>query len=391
MKYDFDTVIDRRGSDSLKYDALESRYGDADLLSLWVADMDFATPDFIIEALQRRLDHPVLGYSIVPEDYWPSVIDWIEARHDYRVDPEWLSYIPGIVKGIGFVIDLFTKPGDKVIIQPPVYHPFRIVTESMGRKVVNNPLIEANGTYRMDFEQLESVIDGCKLLILSNPHNPAGVVWSKEDLKRLAKLCHERGVIVVSDEIHSDMPLFGADHHVFTSVSKDAEEIGIVFGAPTKTFNMAGVVSSYSIVPNPELREKFYSWLEASELCDPNMFAPIATTAAFRQGNPWREQMLEYVEENVRFVEDYCGENIPQVKPWRPQASFLVWLDCRALGLNHKELNELFVKEARLALNDGEMFGKEGAGFMRLNIGCSRATLRLALNRLKEAVNNISH
>ncbi|MCC8113725.1 MAG: PatB family C-S lyase [Bacteroidales bacterium] len=391
VKYDFDTVIDRRGTDSLKYDSLESRYGDADLLSLWVADMDFATPDFIIEALQRRLGHPVLGYSIVPEDYWPSVIDWIETRHDYRVEPEWLSYIPGIVKGIGFVIDLFTKPGDKVIIQPPVYHPFRIVTESMGRTVVNNPLIEDNGTYRMDFEQLESVIDGCKLLILSNPHNPAGVVWSKEDLQRLAKLCHEHGVIVVSDEIHSDMPLFGADHHVFTSVSKEAEEIGIVFGAPTKTFNMAGVVSSYSIVPNTELREKFYSWLEASELCDPNMFAPIATTAAFRQGNPWRQQMLEYVEENVRFVEDYCREHIPQIKPWRPQASFLVWLDCRALGLNHRELNDLFVKEARLALNDGEMFGKEGAGFMRLNIGCPRATLRLALNRLKEAVNNISH
>lgn len=386
MAYDFDTVINRRGTGCFKYDGLDRMYANPDLLPLWVADMDFPTPDFIIDVLKKRLEHPILGYSLDDPDYWPSIIDWIEMRHGYKVEREWLTYIPGIVKGIGMVINVFTNPGDKVMIQPPVYHPFRITTECNGRVVVNNPLIEDNGTYRMDFENMRENIAGCKLFILSNPHNPAGVAWSKEDLQQLAKICHDNGVVVISDEIHCDMPLFGNGHHVFTSVSDEARECGIVFGAPTKTFNMAGIVSSFALVPDEKLRERFFGWLNASEFNEPNIFAPMATAAAFRKGNPWREEMLKYVEENVRFVEDYCKQNIPQIKPWRPQASFLVWLDCRDLGLNHHELKELFEQKAGLALNDGETFGKEGKGFMRLNIGCPRATLRLALEKLEKAV-----
>ncbi len=386
-KYDFDEVVDRHNTSSFKYDVLDTRFGRSDLLSLWVADMDFKTPDFIIDALKKRLDHPVLGYSKALPDYWESIIDWVEDHHGYRTEREWLTYIPGIVKGIGLAMNFFTKPGDKVIIQPPVYHPFRLVTQNNGRQVVNNPLREtADGTYEMDLEHLRKIAPGCKMLIMSNPHNPAGVVWPKETLQEVAKICCENGIVCISDEIHCDMCLFGHKHHVFTSVSKEAEDCGIVFQAPTKTFNIAGIVSSFAIIPNKQLRDPFYHWLASSELDEANIFAPIATQAAYRQGENWRRQMLAYVEDNARFVEDYCREHMPQVRPWRPQASFLIWLDCRKLGLSQKELVDLFVNKARLALNDGSMFGEEGSGFMRLNIGAPQSSIATALERLRSAL-----
>jgi cystathionine beta-lyase len=392
MQYDFDKITDRHGTGALKIDALKERYGSADLLPLWVADMDFETPYFITEALQKRLGHSIFGYTVEPSDYWPSVIDWIWNRHQYGIRREWLSYVPGVVKGIGFVIQVFTHPGDKVIIQPPVYHPFRHIIKGNNRVVVNNPLKEKpGGGYEMDFKQLESIVDDrCKVLVVSNPHNPAGIVWDVETLRRLAAFCHHHHIIVISDEIHCDMALFGNKHHVFTSVSVEAEHCGIVFGAPTKTFNIAGVVSSYAIIPDEGLRKPFYTWLMVNELNEPHLFAPIATIAAFRNGEEWRRQMLGYVEDNVRYVEDYCRKYIPNVKPWRPQASFLVWLDCRALGLNHASLVSLFVDKARLALNDGEMFGQGGQGFMRLNVGSPRSILTQALKQLSAATDRLS-
>lgn len=386
-KYDFDTEIERRGSGALKTDALGERYGRPDLIPLWVADMDFATPDFIIDALRRRLDHPVLGYTIEPADYRPAIIDWVRRRHGWELKPEWLTYIPGIVKGIAMVMNVFTKPGDKVIVQPPVYHPFSIVSRLNGREVVENPLVKLpDGGYAMDLEHLEKIAPGCKLLILSNPHNPAGIVWDTETLRRLADICKRNGIVVISDEIHSDMTLFGHKHVPFATVSPEAESISITFGAPSKTFNIAGVVSSYAVVSDPELRSRFYNWLEANELSAPDIFAPIATIAAYRKGEEWRVQMLEYIEDNIRYVEDYCSRYIPEIKPLRPQASFLVWLDCRELGLDHDGLNALFVDKAGLALNDGEMFGHGGEGYMRLNVGCPRATLTKALDSLRDAV-----
>lgn len=389
--YNFDEIIDRSGSGDLKYEALLPRWGRNDLLPLWVADMDFATPDFVVDALKARLSHPIFGYTIEPADYRPTIIDWNEAHHGWTIKPEWISFIPGIVKGIGFVLNVFTKPGEKVIIQPPVYHPFRMTPEDNGREVVFNPLrLREDGYYDMDFDNLSEVCDDkCRVLILSNPHNPAGVCWSKETLQRLADFCYEHNIIVISDEIHSDMALFGNRHVPFASVSERAADISITFAAPTKTFNMAGIVSSYAVISNDDLRQRFYGWLKANELDEPTIFAPIATIAAYQKGEGWRKQMLAYVENNVRFVEDYCRERIPGVRPLRPQASFLIWLNCRGLGLNHDKLLELFIDKAHLALNDGEMFGPGGEGFMRLNVGTPRSVLRQALEQLAEAVNEL--
>lgn len=388
MTYNFNQIIDRRGSGDLKHGVLKERYGRDDLLPLWVADMDFETPPFITEALQQRLQHSLYGYTVVPDELWITIIQWIQEHHNWQVRRQWLTFIPGIVKGIGMAINVFLKEDEKVIIQPPVYHPFRLTPEGNGRQVVMNPLKELpDGSYAMDFEQLASVVDEkCRLLILSNPHNPAGICWDAGTLRRLAHFCYEHDIIVVSDEIHSDMALFGHQHVPFATVSEEAAQISITFGAPSKTFNIAGIVSSYAIVPNPTLRRRFYTWLEANELNEPTLFAPIATIAAYSQGEEWRRQMLRYVEENIRFVEDFFHAQMPQIKPLRPQASFLVWLDCRALGLNHDQLIDLFVNKARLALNDGAMFGPGGEGFMRINVGTPRAVLQQALQQLSEAL-----
>ena len=388
MTYNFNQIIDRRGSGDLKHGVLKERYGRDDLLPLWVADMDFETPPFITEALQQRLQHSLYGYTVVPDELWITIIQWIQEHHNWQVRRQWLTFIPGIVKGIGMAINVFLKEDEKVIIQPPVYHPFRLTPEGNGRQVVMNPLKELpDGSYAMDFEQLASVVDEkCRLLILSNPHNPAGICWDAETLRRLAHFCYEHDIIVVSDEIHSDMALFGHQHVPFATVSEEAAQISITFGAPSKTFNIAGIVSSYAIVPNPTLRRRFYTWLEANELNEPTLFAPIATIAAYSQGEEWRRQMLRYVEENIRLVEDFFHAQMPQIKPLRPQASFLVWLDCRALGLNHDQLIDLFVNKARLALNDGAMFGPGGEGFMRMNVGTPRAVLQQALQQLSEAL-----
>lgn len=386
MKYDFDTIIDRRGSGDLMHEALKPRWGRDDLLPMWVADMDFAVCPAITDALRKRLEHPIFGYTSEPEDYRPAIIDWISSHHQWQVKPEWISYIPGIVKGIGFVINAFLKPDEKVIVMPPVYHPFFLVPRANHREVVWAPL----KNYDIDFDALERVCDGkCRLLILCNPHNPAGITWSRETLVRLAEFCHSHHLLVISDEIHCDMALFGNKHIPFASVSDKAAEISITFQAPSKTFNIAGIVSSHAIVPNPELREKYFSWLKASELDEAPLFAPIVTIAAFRHCEEWRRQMLAYVEDNVRFVEDYCREHIPGILPMRPQASFLVWLDCRALGLDHDGLIDLFVNKAHLALNDGEMFGPGGEGHMRMNIGSPRAYVKQGLDQLAAAVNGL--
>lgn len=386
--YDFDKRIERRGSGALKYDALQERYGDKDLLPLWVADMDFETPSFIVDALKQRLEHPIFGYTVEPKEYWPTVCRWIADHHDWQVKPEWLTYIPGIVKGIGMAINVFVKEDEKVIIQPPVYHPFRLTTLGNGREVVYNPLRRKfDGSYEMDFENLEKVADArCRLLVLANPHNPGGIVWDKETLVKLADFCYHRNILVISDEIHCDMALWDNKHIPFATVSPEAEACSITFGAPSKTFNIAGIVSSYAIVPNEQIRQRFFGWLTASELNEPTVFAPIATVAAFQKGEAWRQEMLRYVEANIDFVIDFCKQHLPAIRPLRPQASFLVWLDCTALGLSQSELVDLFVKKARLALNDGSIFGKEGEGFMRLNVGCPRSLLREALERLEKAI-----
>lgn len=392
MKYDFDKLVDRTGSNDVKHEELQTIWGRTDLLPLWVADMDFETPAFITDALKKRLEHSLFGYTKEPDDLWPSVIDWVRDHHQWELKPEWLTYIPGIVRGIGMVVNVFLKEDEKVIVQPPVYHPFFLTPEGNHRGVVRNPLKKLeNGYYEMDFENLEKVADEkCKLLILSNPHNPAGLCWSKETLQQLAHFCYTHKILVVSDEIHCDMALWDNKHIPFATVSKEAEQNSITFSAPSKTFNIAGIVSSWAIVPNDEIREKFYSWLEANEMNAPHLFSPIATIAALREGEEWRREMLHYVEKNIDFVIDYCKEFIPAIRPLRPQASFLVWLDCRELGLNHDQLQDLFVDKAHLALNDGEMFGPGGEGYMRLNVAEPQSVLKQALEQLREAVQKYS-
>lgn len=409
----FDKIIDRRGTCSIKADALMKHYGREDLVSLWIADMDFESPACVKEALQKVVDSGVYGYNTIPDEYFPTIKGWLAREHSWDVDEQWLTFIPGIVKGIGFAINHFTKEGDGIIIQPPVYPPFRNVPQMNNRKVVYNPLIKNEnytcGTstdgmpYYMDFESLEEIgKEGrCKMLVLSNPHNPGGISWDRESLVKLAEICHKYGILVVSDEIHADMPLFGGKHIPFATVSKEAEAISITFGAPSKTFNIAGIVSSFAVVPNPELREPFYKWLTANEMNSPTIFATTAAIAAYTQADGWRKEMLQYIEGNILFTEAFFADlvadsNLPDsnssqlIVPIRPQSSFLIWLDCRnlcrKLGMSHDGLVDLFVNKAKLALNSGAAFGPGGEGFMRLNVGSSRELLEKAYMQLKEEV-----
>jgi cystathionine beta-lyase len=389
-KYNFDEIVDRKRTNALKVDALKERYGYENLIPLWVADMDFRCGDFIIDAIKKRADEGIFGYTISGERYNSSIINWLKKQHQWEIKQDWLSYIPGIVKGIAFAILKFTNPNDAIIIQPPVYHPFRLVPSMHHRSVVCNPLIEENGRYRMDLEGLKKSINkDCRLLLLCNPHNPIGITWGKETLEELAEICYDRNIIVISDEIHSDMALFGNQHHPFATVSEKAKENSITFMAPSKTFNIAGIVSSYSVIPNDKIRKDFYDFLHASELDDGTIFAYTATQAAYEKGLDWKLQMLQYIEGNLLFVDKYLKENIPQIKAIIPEASFLLWLDCRELQLSQKGLEKLFIENAHLALNNGEMFGKEGIGFMRMNIGCSRLVLDKALDNLKNALNEL--
>ncbi|MBR5723773.1 MAG: pyridoxal phosphate-dependent aminotransferase [Bacteroidales bacterium] len=392
--YDFDEVIERRGTRCVKFDALEERFGRSDLLPLWVADMDFRTPDFILDALRRRLEHPVLGYPCTGDDYFEIVSRWVEDLHGWKVPASCFRYVPGIVKGLGFAERCFLQSGDEVVIQKPVYHPFRIVTEESGFTVVNNPLrplYDAEGFltgYEMDLEDLERKIGPrTRMLILCNPHNPGGATFPAETLRRLAEICDRHGLIVLSDEIHAEMVHGGVRHVPFASVSEEAARCSITFMAPSKTFNIAGVVSSYAIVQDRALADRFFKYLESNETDYPPIFSAEATRAAYTpQGRAWREEMLAYVQGNIDFVDAWLRGHLPQIRAVRPQASFLVWLDCRKLGLSQPELVDLFVNRAHLALNDGTVFGPEGEGFMRLNVGCPRSVLQKALEALAAAV-----
>ena len=390
-KYDFDQEIDRSKTGALKCDALQSLYGVTGLTPLWVADLDFAVCPDITEALKQRVEHPVYGYAMTPDSYWQSIIDWLKKRHDFEVQRHELTFVPGVVRGLAYAINYFTSVGDKILIQQPVYHPFKMVIEGNGRVVVNNPLKFVGDGYEMDLENLREVVkaERPKMMVLCNPHNPVGIQWDAEVMRELASICRENGVIVVSDEIHGDLVLYGKPHIPFVDVSEDAKAITITLGAPSKTFNIPGLVSSWVVVKNEELRESFYQWLATNEFSSPTMFATIGAEVAYTHGEEWLNQMLEYVEGSIAMVEEYVTENIPQIKVVRPQASFLLWLDCRELALSQPALVDLFVKKARLALNDGTMFGQEGEGFMRLNIGSPRKIILDALDRLAEAVKSL--
>lgn len=385
MKYDFDKVIDRSGTDAVKLDGMKEIWGRTDLIPLWVADMDFATAPFITEAIRKRCESPVMGYTCKPEGYYQSIIRWMKERYRLEVEKEMINFVPGIVPGIGMAMNALTEAGDKVMIQPPVYHPFRWLTERNGRTLVNNPLKWEDGMYRMDMEAFRRQIKGCKLFILCNPHNPGGVVWKEEELYEVAELCHEEGVLVFSDEIHADLTLPPHRHRPFAAVSEKARMNSVTFMSPSKAFNMPGMTASHVLIFNPELRRRFRLYMDACELDLGHAFAFLSVEAAYSHGTEWLDQCLAYIQRNIDFVDGFLKAHAPKIKVVRPQASYLVWLDCREMGLSQAALNDFFVTSARLALNDGAMFGQEGVGFMRLNVASPRSVIEEALHRLAEA------
>lgn len=386
MKYNFDEVIERRGTDCLKWDGVQMRWGRNDLLPLWVADMDFRTPPCVMNALRRRLEHEVLGYTLPSQEWSDAICRWSEHRYGWSIQPEELTFIPGVVRGQAFILQCFTQPGDRVLIMTPVYHPFFLVTEAMGRTIVRSPLLLQEGQYQIDFDRLRADMQGCKVFILCNPHNPGGRVWTEEELRCIADICEEQNVMVISDEIHCDLTFAPYRHHPFASVSPVAAKRCITLMAPSKAFNMPGLGSSFAVTQNAELNARFQAFMEAGEFSEGHLLAYIGAAAAYAEGEEWLEQMLAYVQGNIDYVEQYLAEHIPSIRMIRPQASYLIYLDCRKLNLSQPELVNLFVEKAHLALNDGTVFGPEGQGFMRLNVGCPRAILTEALQRLEQAV-----
>ena len=386
MKYDFDEIIERRGTHSIKFDSMQELWGRNDLIPMWVADMDFRTPSFIVEAIKKRMEHEIFGYTKPSDEYFNSIIRWVDKRYGMKVCKEEIQYIAGIVPGIHHAVCALSEKGDKIMIQPPVYHPFKQVIEGTGRSVVQSPLILRDGRYYMDFDSMRKQIQGCKLYILCNPHNPSGVVWSREELETVADICKESGVMVISDEIHADMTFLPHKHLPFAMLNDWTHENTVTFMAPSKVFNMPGIIASHAIVFNNDLRERFYSYLEQNDLIMGNAFAYPAVEAAYTQGEDWLKQMLDYVYENIRLVDASLKQKMPKIKAILPEASFLIFLDCRELGYETQEqLVDFFVNKARLGLNDGAMFGKEGTGFMRLNVATPRSIVAEAMKRLEDA------
>jgi len=389
--YNFDEIIDRKGTNAVKLERCKALFGTEDLLPLWVADMDFRTPDFILNAISKRLEHPILGYSMPPKTYYPLMQQWITSHHNWPVKREWIGFLPGIVPGLSFAVQSLTAPGDEIIVQSPVYYPFFNVISNNHRVIVNNQLVEENGKFVIDFDDLESKIsDKTKLVIFCNPHNPGGRVWTRNELMRFAELCEKHNLTIISDEIHADMVLPGKTAHTpLATVSEWAEQHTVTFMAPTKVFNMPGLISSAYIIPNAELRHKFAEYLEASEMNAGNIFAYIGAMAAYEHGETWRLEMLDYVQGNIDYVVDFLKNYVPQVVPMIPEASFLVWLNCEKLGMETDELHQFFAQKAGLGLNKGTIFGDGGEYHLRLNVACSRKILEKAMSQLKKAVDNI--
>ncbi|KWW31220.1 MAG: cystathione beta-lyase [bacterium P3] len=387
MKYNFDEPIERRGTDCFKWDALPAMYGRDDLTPMWVADMDFRTPDFVMEALRRRCDHEVLGYTMPSAHYWQAVTAWLQHHYAIQATKDELHFIPGIVAGISFALLCLTQPGDRVLVTVPVYPPFLNLPRASGRELICSPLKTENGRFEIDFDDFERKAEGCQVFIMSNPHNPAGTVWGREVLEKVAEICERKGIIVISDEIHADLTLPGQKHVSYSTVSKAAARHSITFVAPSKTFNIAGLGSSVSYIADAALRHRFFGWLESLGLAGGNIFAFTAAEAAFAHGAEWLDQMLQYLHGNVQTLDSFLQERMPRVKAVLPEASYLAWLDFGAYGLAHKELAGRLVAEARVALNDGPTFGGDAYQCcFRLNLGCPRAMLLDSLERISQVV-----
>ena len=387
MKYDFDTVLDRTTNFAAKYDELEKKFGRADLLPLWVADMDFKVAQPIIDAIQERAAQGIFGYTSRPASYFESIQGWFERRHGWVPDTKLMVHCPGVVPSLSLLIKEFTEPGDNIIIQSPVYYPFFDVVNSNGRTLVENPLQLVNGHYEMDYDHLEEVAKkGAKLLLLCSPHNPIGRVWTKTELIRLGDICLAHGIRIIADEIHCDLVFSEHLHTPFSSISEEFRNNTFTCIAPSKTFNLAGLQASITIFPNVEDRNQFDQLLGDLDIRRNNCFSLVATEAAYRSGDEWLEQAKEYIAGNFAFIQDYCQKYIPQVHPNLPEGTYLVWIDCRELGLDKDELHTFMIDEAKIAMDDGFWFGAAYEGYMRLNAACPRSIIAEALHRWKSAL-----
>ncbi|MDO4311615.1 MAG: MalY/PatB family protein [Eubacteriales bacterium] len=386
--FDFDTTIERRGTDCLKYDFARERGMPEDVLPLWVADMDFATAPVILEKLEQRVRHGIFGYSEGKEGYFRALESWYERRFDWKVKRSWLVKTPGVVFALATAVRAYTEAGDAVLIQQPVYYPFSEVILDNGRRLVNSPLKIVEGRYEMDFEDFEAKIveEKVKLFLLCSPHNPAGRVWKEWELRKVGEICQKHGVLVVSDEIHSDFVWPGNHHLVFASLSPEHEKMTVTCTSPSKTFNVAGLQISNIFIPDPELRRRFREKMASAGYSQPNVMGLAACQAAYEGGEQWLEELKGYIWDNYLFLKDYLEKNIPKVQVFPLEGTYLVWVDFRQTGLTEKERQDLIVNKAHLWLDSGAMFGEDGEGFERINIACPRATLERALRQLEEAL-----
>ncbi|MDR1721653.1 MAG: pyridoxal phosphate-dependent aminotransferase [Methanobrevibacter sp.] len=397
MKYEFDKVDDRKNTGSIKWDQIEKFYGRDDLIPLWIADMDFPVAKEIKQAVKDRADHEYYGYTGLRPSFIESVVNRVWDKFQWKIEPEWVVVTPGVIPALNTAIRSISHPGDNIIIQEPVYHLFFPTVRNSGCHIVSNPLKLVDGKYEMDLDHLKSLFEDklghnpyykpIKALLLCSPHNPIGRVWSKEELEEVGKIALEKNLTVIVDEIHSELLYNGEKHTSFGSISKKFEQNSIVCFSGTKTFNLAGLHVGVAIIPNKKLRKDFISTMDGI-VPEPSIFALTALEAGFKYGDEWLEQVMEYLQSNLEFLYEYC-EDIPGIIPIKAQGTYLIWLDCRDLGLDHNQLNDFLINKARVALENGTLFGKGGEGFMRINIATPRSLLEEGLKRIKEAVNQL--
>ncbi|MDA3884905.1 MAG: pyridoxal phosphate-dependent aminotransferase [Candidatus Delongbacteria bacterium] len=385
MKYKYIRSIDRRNTNCVKWDLNEMLYGKKDILSMWVADMDLEIPQEVTDALKDRIDHAAYGYTFASDGLRESIVSWEKNRHNWKIEKDWIMFSPGIVPGVNFFINCFTDKGDGIVIQTPVYYPFMNAINLNERKLVNNQLIYTDQGYEINFDQLEEQLSdpNTKMMIISSPHNPVGKVFSAEELSKMGELCADNNVLFISDEIHQDIIFKGYKHICASSLSEKIQQNTITCVAPSKTFNLAGLAFSALIIPNETLRENFRAYLATIGIHGSNLMGYTAGEAAYRHGGPWLDELLEILEDNIDYMDNFFKEHLPKIKMQRPQSTYLAWLDFSEYGLTQKELVDKMVKEAEIGLNDGSTFGPGGEGFMRINFACPRSTIEEAMKRMK--------
>ncbi|GAE02468.1 aminotransferase [Clostridium botulinum B str. Osaka05] len=389
MKYDFDEIIDRSNNRAAKYDERMKKFGTNEVIPLWIADMDFRIAQPIIDACKRKAKEGLWGYTSRPDSYFKSVQEWEKRRNKWDVDLSLMSWSLGVVPALSAIVKVFSHTDDKILIQTPVYSEFYDVTEAWGRVVVENQLIEKNEKWHIDFEDFEKKAKECKIFLLCNPHNPLGIVWEPDELKRMAEICIANDVLLVSDEIHSDLIFHGKKHTPTATLSKEIAKKIVTCVSATKTFNLAGLQASTTIFPNEQMKQKFDNFWMNMDIQRNNAFSSVAMEAAYNEGEEWLTQLLAYISENFDFIKKYFDENIPKIRPNVPDATYLVWLDCRELGMSNEELRDFMIHKAGLGLNEGCSFGRSLSGYMRLNAACPRSVLEQALKQLKEAMDKL--